>query len=509
MGKTISNKLAIIVTASTAALQRGMLKAGNMVRGFAKTVNGAGSFIQNNIIGIGLAAAAGGYGVAQLSAIAEKIDEVAKSADRLGMTTQAFIGLKHAAELGGAGEEFESAIQGMMKNVGLAERGLGRARSAFAYLGISAKKLGALSPENQFKVLAEYIRNVEDPTQRLTLATQIFGDAGAKMIAVLNEGAAGLEKIQAQTEATGQAFSRFDAAKVEIMNDAITDLKAELGVIGQKLVIEIAPYVTGLVNAFRAWSASGKSWGEIVGQAVELVGRGIGHLLDLIDYGKIVWEGVKIAGNAVLWALFKSVEMVGRAITKVMDFALEKAAKVIDLAAEFLPEEVTKRAKAQIDAIKGAASEANNTLAALNKEFENNMAASAKTIEDIWTGQSRADKFSAWMREGRIAMDAAAKAIADAAPKPETFNMGMVDAVKETAKEAQKVLAIKEKIADVDFQSNSIIRAGSADAQVLPFVAAQKSREQQLQKQIDLQKQQLATLKRIDNNTQEEEAVVL
>ena len=66
-------------------------------------------------------------------------DALAKTADRLGLTTEALAGLQHAAELTGAGTKtLDMALQRMTRRIGEAATGSGAAKDAITELGLSA-----------------------------------------------------------------------------------------------------------------------------------------------------------------------------------------------------------------------------------------------------------------------------------------------------------------------------------------------------------------------------------
>jgi hypothetical protein len=81
-----------------------------------------------------------------------------------------------------------TALQKMQKGIGEAAMGLGTAKVALEELGVDIDTFTALSPDEQFKQIADQIANIENPAKRAAMATQIFGRAGADLIPMLEGG---------------------------------------------------------------------------------------------------------------------------------------------------------------------------------------------------------------------------------------------------------------------------------------------------------------------------------
>src|SRR5262249_23739194 len=82
--------------------------------------------------------------------------EIEKLSKTLGASTESLSQFKHVAEISHV--SFESLTKGwrlMEKNVSLAALGTGAAKEALHELGLSAKELKNLKPEDQFALLAD------------------------------------------------------------------------------------------------------------------------------------------------------------------------------------------------------------------------------------------------------------------------------------------------------------------------------------------------------------------
>ena len=83
--------------------------------------------------------------------------------------------------------------------VTLSEAGSGSksANETLSALGLTFKELQALEPDKQFEVLADRISGLKDPADRTRAAVELFGRAGADLLPLFEQGAAGIEDVAA------------------------------------------------------------------------------------------------------------------------------------------------------------------------------------------------------------------------------------------------------------------------------------------------------------------------
>src|SRR5690606_36333090 len=118
----------------------------------------------------------------------------------------------------------ENGLRRMQRTIYDAGRGLSTATDALADLGLTAEDLAGLSPEQQFKLLAERISQIEDPTLKAALAMGIFGRSGTQLLPLFASGARGIEMLQAEARRLGLTMSGEDAKAAEEFSDALDRL---------------------------------------------------------------------------------------------------------------------------------------------------------------------------------------------------------------------------------------------------------------------------------------------
>jgi len=190
------------------------------------------------------------------------IDDLAKVSDRIGITTEKLAGLRHAAELTGAGaDKLDAGLQTMAKRLGEAARGSGAAVKALDYLGLSAQNLIEMTPDQAFTAIAEAVAQVEDPMQRAALAANIFSKGNIELVNTLAAGKKGLAEMQAEAEKLNLTLSEIDAAKVTAANDAFTRLGGAVRGLFREATIALAPLVEFLVDKL-TWLLKKVQWAQ-------------------------------------------------------------------------------------------------------------------------------------------------------------------------------------------------------------------------------------------------------
>lgn len=175
----------------------------------------------------------------------ERIDVVAKTARKLGETTEELVGLQlAAAEFSGFTDaQLNMALQRMTRRVAEAAVGTGEAKSAIKALGLEASELDRMGPAEAFRQIAEAMRRVDGEGQQLRIAFKLFDSEGAGLVNTLNAGEAGLIAMRERAKELGIAFDETDAAGVEAANDAITEAKAAWEGAGRSFSVTFAPAV--------------------------------------------------------------------------------------------------------------------------------------------------------------------------------------------------------------------------------------------------------------------------
>ena len=289
--------------AETKTFDKKIRKSKKGVSGFKMSLKGAAA-------GLGaMGAAVGAYkmvGVVKESMSA--IDASAKLADRLGTTVGALEGLRHAAELTGAGAGgLDKGIEKMTRSIGEAVDGPSAAGDAIERLGINIDDLVGLDPATQFGIISDATNRLGTQSEKAAVSADIFGRSGMALVNTMKLGSEGLGAAAKEAEQLGVSYSRVDAAKVEMANDSLHKMGQAVKGIGNKITVALVPYIKMASDYLVDLAKSGGDTGVSVGGVVESMASGVSFVSDTVRGLQLLWKGtqVVIAGVAtgVIWSI--------------------------------------------------------------------------------------------------------------------------------------------------------------------------------------------------------------
>jgi hypothetical protein len=250
---------------------------------------------------LGLAGAASA--VQGLKEAFEGVDNLAKKASSLGITTESLQSMELAAGLAGSNlNDLEKSLFRMTKNVSDAAQGIGVAQRSLKDLGLDAGKLRDLQIDEQMLVIADAFQGVENKTDRTRIAMDLFGRSGKDLINLLAGGSGAFKSAAKDIEDMGVGISRIDASKVETANDEFLRFRTLARAAFQVLAVELAPAVAGFSNRM---VDAGKNSKGVKGIISDLVGSAVKGF-DLANTGiqafKTGWIAIQFAVKGSLAA---------------------------------------------------------------------------------------------------------------------------------------------------------------------------------------------------------------
>lgn len=200
-----------------------------------------------------VAAGAAGFGYLVKRSL-DATDALGKMSDKIGISTDQLGGLRYAAELTGvATNTLDMGLQRMVRRVSEAAVGTGAAKDAIKELGLSAKELSQLSPDEQFRAIADAMEGVADQGDKVRLAMSLFDTEGVALVNTLKGGSEALEEMQERAEELGLTMNQSLVNGVEDANDSITELSNFLTGMFNRTVAELAPLIRGVTEAITEW----------------------------------------------------------------------------------------------------------------------------------------------------------------------------------------------------------------------------------------------------------------
>jgi hypothetical protein len=236
-------------------LVKGLRSAEQRLRAFAASVSSLGTRL------VGLGAMAAGPLVAASRMFEDLGDNLAKASARTGVAVEELSELAFAADLSGADlATLELGLRKMSQTIVDAAAGSQSANDAFGRLGLTVADLAQLTPDQQFKLLADRFSQILNPTLRAAMALDIFGRSGTRLLPLMADGAEGIERLERQARELGLTWSTADAKAAEAFRDTLTVLwkviQRGIALVGGALVpvlSDAAQWITRATKTVSGW----------------------------------------------------------------------------------------------------------------------------------------------------------------------------------------------------------------------------------------------------------------
>lgn len=290
----------------------GKIFAGGLSAGFTSAAASVTALI-NPVTAALAGVAAFGAGAAAvvkgLTDLEDRVEKLGNTADKLGVSFEFIQTLEEAANRSGTSIDAVSAAFGrLQKSVLGVDEESKAAQKALQEIGVTSEQLADLKPEEQYRLIGDSLRTIEDPAKRTATAIALFGKAGADLIPFFNNiagAAVDVERFNAQ-------LSSVDRGRIDGLGASFDAVAVSLRGFGQEL---LTPFI-GITQSISDGVAS----------TFASVGRNIGALLDAISpltsaIGLLVngfLQGAAVITNFIGTAL-EPAAAVGRIVSGVID----------------------------------------------------------------------------------------------------------------------------------------------------------------------------------------------
>ena len=333
------------------------------IRAFDKTARAFGA-ARKGLMGVTGAllnvktAIAGVVGVAGFGALIKQGlaagDSLAKTADKIGVTTEALAGMRHAAELTGVSTEtMDMALQRFTRRASEAAIGTGEAQGALKELGINAEELVKLPLDKQMEVVSDSMSGLSTQSDRVRIAMKLFDSEGVALVNTLGGGSEALREMIQEAEHLGLALSRTDTAQIEAANDAFTRAKGVLTGLSNQLAVSFAPILEFIADSFRQSALDSAEFGNTGQRVADALVSGFAKVQGAIhgirmfalrlriaftELGQYIAGSLAPALQAVINIYNKIADFLGRPLIEnpIQNFADDARASVITLKDELL-----------------------------------------------------------------------------------------------------------------------------------------------------------------------------
>ncbi len=242
--------LTIDMLMRTAGLEQGATKAERQMARLQTRAVALGTAIGN---AIGKAVAKVGEGLYNMTlGIAKSVDELSKFSQQIGVSTDSLSRLQYAAgQMANVSEQqFGMALRRMTRRIEEAAEGAGPAAKALERLGLSARELARMSPDQQFRKLAEAMKEAESQGGRLRDTMAIFDTEGMPLVNMLSAGADEIARFEAEADQLGVTVGDELVQDALAFQNELRKLDAVKKGLQNRIAGELLPAMTRMVDKF-------------------------------------------------------------------------------------------------------------------------------------------------------------------------------------------------------------------------------------------------------------------
>lgn len=265
--------LTVDLLARTGSFERDMGKSARIAERDAKRIQAAAIRIGTAIATAATGAAAGVTYMVQRNIAA--MDQTAKMADQIGIATDHLVAMRYAAvQMAGVSEgQFDMAMRRMTRRIAEAAEGGGPAAAAIDRMGLSAKELARLEPDEQFRRIADAIRATSDQGTRLRNVMALMDSEGMPLVTMLSRGADAIRNMEKEARALGLTFNDETARAAQAFGSSMTRARAAAEGFATQIAAELLPRLNevteSLVNVHNSGSAAA-STASVIGRTFDI-----------------------------------------------------------------------------------------------------------------------------------------------------------------------------------------------------------------------------------------------
>ena len=177
-------------------------------------------------------------------------DNLLKMSAQLGVSVEQLSRFQYAAESANVPiNDFNTGMQRMERRLSeVANTGKGEAAPALDRLGLSAKKLQQLKPDQQMLAIAEALSQIKDPAEQVELAFKFFDSGGVKFLRFMKDGAKGMEDMAKKSDELGRTLTEAAAKDMANAEQAVTDLSGSFRGLFNIIAVNVGPSLSSLAN---------------------------------------------------------------------------------------------------------------------------------------------------------------------------------------------------------------------------------------------------------------------
>ena len=233
-------------------------------------------------------------------------DTIAKTADKLGLTTDALQEYRYAANLAGVEQKtLDMAMQRFTRRTAEAAQGKGELKGILEQYGIAVRDAAGntRNHEDALNDLADVMAGTEDESERLRIAFKAFDSEGVAMVNMLKNGSAAMKKTRQDARDLGIVMDAQLIRNSEKAKDELTKLTQVLKVQFMSAAVGLAPEIARIAeNTTDWWQANQELVKTDVARyanEIKYAIEGIKKVYDQLPEGVVGPAGFGLVGTAL------------------------------------------------------------------------------------------------------------------------------------------------------------------------------------------------------------------
>lgn len=230
---------------------------GDAVETAAGVAVGALAAVGATMAGIGAAVVEGSGALVEAAGNTASFgDNISKSAQRVGMSIEAYQKWDYAMKL--AGTSMESSAAGFKTLTNSLDDAINGSKSAaekFKAVGLSIDDIKGKSREEVFQMVIEGLQGMTDDGKKAAAANDLLGKSGQNLMPLLNQTAESTRAVMEETEKYGFILDDSAIAASVDYQDALTRMNSTIDGVKNNLMSNFLPGITDVMNGISGMAA--------------------------------------------------------------------------------------------------------------------------------------------------------------------------------------------------------------------------------------------------------------
>jgi hypothetical protein len=193
----------------------------------------------------------------------DRLDKISKTSRQIGVSAEFLSSVGYAAEQSGIKSEvLVRGIRNVSRNMRQVAGGSKELIKVYDELGFTTEELADLArrgPEAAFRAIAKAVGEVDDETQRVSLAMRALGEeAGPQLLKMVEGGLGAMDKYVADAHRLGLVVTQQQGEMAEAASEAIGEFEAAMTGVKNAIAVQIMPVLTPLLKKLATWIAENR-----------------------------------------------------------------------------------------------------------------------------------------------------------------------------------------------------------------------------------------------------------